>query len=337
VAHGPAWPEVVSIDMDLVTTLRYGENPHQAAALYLDPQADGPSLATAHQLAGKELSYNNLADAASAMALADDLARVASGSVGAVVVKHTNACGAAVASSVSDAVRGAYAGDPLAAYGGILAVNAPIDEPTAAFLSEGQKFFEVVLTPGFEGRAAQLLSERWKNVRLLEVSGWRDERLEPDVAVKLIPGGALLQERDTAVAATGDWQHGAGPAPDDAMLVNAAVVWTIAKHLTSNAIAIGGPDPDIAGAVRLFGGGCGQVDRVSACKLAVAKAGQLAKGAIGASDAFFPFDDGPRVLIDAGVSVLVQPGGSKRDPDTFKVCEEHGVTCLLTGVRHFRH
>ncbi len=337
VSDGPAWPEVVSIDMDLVTALRYGENPHQAAALYVDPHAEGPSLATARQLAGKELSYNNLADAASAMGLADDFAQVSPGRVGAVVVKHTNACGAAVAGSVGDAVRAAYSGDPLAAYGGILAVNHAIDEATAAFLSEGQKFFEVVLAPGFAGDAAGLLSERWKNVRLLEVGEWASERLEPDVAVKLIPGGALLQERDAAVADAGAWTHGAGPGPEGGSLEAAAVVWTIAKHLTSNAIAIGGADPEVAGAVRLFGGGCGQVDRVSACRLALAKAGELARGAVAASDAFFPFDDGPRLLIDGGVSVLVHPGGSKRDGDTFKVCEERGVTCLLTGVRHFRH
>jgi phosphoribosylaminoimidazolecarboxamide formyltransferase/IMP cyclohydrolase len=157
------------------------------------------------------------------------------------------------------------------------------------------------------------------------------------VDLRTIVGGALVQERDAQAPATEDWTHAAGPAPAPTLRAHAATIWAVVKHLKSNAIAIGGPSPERPGSVRLFGAGAGQMDRVASCRIAVEKAGALATGAIACSDAFFPFADGPEVLLNAGVTTLVHTGGSKRDQDTIDLCNRRGVTCLLTGARHFRH
>ena len=318
--------------------LRYGENPHQSAAVYdlAGARGGGPDLAHAEPLHGKALSYNNLSDASAALALAGDLARLDPDRPAAVVVKHTNPCGAATGPTALDAIDGALAGDPLAAYGGILATSAAIDNDAAERLCGKDLFLEVVAAAGFAPSALDRLRGRWKNLRLLAVG---DASGPPAgaVSVRTIAGGALVQGSDSAGADTGSWTHAAGPAPDPPLLARAAAVWLVAKHLTSNAIAIGGPDADRPGVVRLFGAGAGQMDRVAACELAVRKAAGRSAGAIAASDAFFPFSDGPGLLIDAGVATLVQPGGSKRDGETLELCEGRGVTCLLTGKRHFRH
>lgn len=350
-------------DWPQAARLRYGENPHQRAAVYKDRDWCGPSLVSAEQLHGKELSYNNLNDAAAAMALATDLARLEPNQPGAVVVKHTNPCGAAVAGTVAQAIDLAMIGDPLAAYGGILFVNQPIDLAGAKRLCREGVFLEVIVAPSFAPEAAEALKLHSKMVRLLalrdEVAEFRDEEMrqyfekQQTHTFKRIPGGLLVQTRDDVIADTAQWQHKAGPAPTSQQLRDAAVIETIAKHLTSNAIAIGGREPTDEGdplgyGVRLFGAGAGQMDRVNACRIAIEKAGPLARvgaggapgaggGAIAASDAFFPFPDGPELLINAGVKVIVHPGGSKRDDETFSLCERKGVTCLVTGVRHFRH
>jgi phosphoribosylaminoimidazolecarboxamide formyltransferase/IMP cyclohydrolase len=211
-----------------------------------------------------------------------------------------------------------------------------MDDDSAAWLTEHASFFEVIIAPSFAGSSAEILSERWKNVRLLELG--RSGSAPTPLRVKSVPGGLLVQDADAAVPDPFSWTRGAGPEADERTLRAASLVWLACKHLTSNAIAIGGVDLEMSG-VRLFGGGAGQMDRVASCELAIRKAGDLGRIElpIAASDAFFPFADGPERLIDAGVKVLVQPGGSKRDDDTFRLCEERGVTCLLTGIRHFRH
>lgn len=328
----------LTVRMSLRQELRYGENPHQRGAVYATEDAsDAIDLVNARQLAGKELSYNNLNDAAGAVAITHDLSLAFENTIGAAVIKHTNPCGVAVADSARHAVELALAGDPLAAYGGILSINAELDEEAAVWLSENASFFEVVIAPGFADRAAALLSERWKNVRLLETGSRATGSARP-LRMKSIPGGVLVQDADLAVPEPARWTHAAGPQADEATLRAAGLVWLASKHLTSNAVAIGGEDRDLNG-VRLFGGGAGQMDRVASCELAIRKAGSLSRivTPIAASDAFFPFSDGPERLIDAGVRVLVHPGGSKRDSDTFELCDARGVTCLLTGVRHFRH
>lgn len=345
-------------------SLRYGENPHQKADVIARRVRELPSVVPffdgARQRSGKALSYNNLNDASGAASLAFDLSRLRADSPSAVVVKHTNPCGVAVAPTIGAAVRAAIAGDPRAAYGGILATMFEIDETAARIIREAS-FFEVIAAAAFSEEALSMLSEKWPNVRLLDritpLQGLRSDEDVRELCVshRTILGGKLEQEIDLEVPASDapslGWEHAAGPAIAEATLHACGVVWLCAKHLTSNAIAIGGPDPDedAAGgdgpsAVRLFGGGCGQQDRVWACRIAAEKAGESIERAqgrglpvIAASDAFFPFPDGPELLIEAGVSVIVHPGGSKRDEETLDLCDRRGVTCLTTGRRHFRH
>jgi phosphoribosylaminoimidazolecarboxamide formyltransferase/IMP cyclohydrolase len=326
------FPALLRLSYSHHADLRYGENPHQRAAVYSNPASGEPSVVSATVLHGKPLSYNNINDASAALELVQDLHHTAPDRASAVVIKHTNPCGAASADSLTAAFERAHAGDPLAAYGGILAVSRHLDVHTAKVIAEEDKFFEVIIAPGYESDALECLSARWKNVRLLSVPGL-DHTGRLKINYRSVPGGMLVQERDMKLADVKSWRHVAGPAPDDGLLDDSAFIWMVTKHLKSNAVAIGRSG-------QLLGAGAGQMDRVAACRNAVTKAGaRLAEGGaiIAASDAFFPFDDGPRVLVEAGVTCIVQPGGSKRDDDTIALCEEHGVTCLLTSVRHFRH
>lgn len=350
------FPERLVLKYERTQTLRYGENPHQAAAVYREnlgpagtPHA-GPSVVGARQIHGKELSYNNLHDAAAALELVIGLAAVANERFAAAVIKHANPCGAALAPSPAVAIDRAIAGDELAAFGGILACSGAIDLPAAQRLVRAGTFLEVILAPHFNDDAAAMLRAKSVNVRLLAVgdllaaaqrgaspaSATHAASAAP-LTFKSIPGGLLVQEADRLPPSPQRWTHAAGPAPDAAKLNAAAAIEVVVRAMSSNAIAIGGIDPADASSVRLFGGGVGQVDRVTACGLAVTKAGPLARGAIAVSDAFFPFPDGPEKLIAAGVTTIVHPGGSKRDHETFELCNKHGVTCLVTGVRRFRH
>ena len=331
-----AFPPTLTLDYALRDTLRYGENPHQSAAVYRDPASASPTVVNAEQLHGKRLSYNNYLDAAAALEVVKAFRRFEGGQAGACVVKHTNPCGAAVAPTVGDAVRLGIAGDPLAAYGGILAVNRPIDAAAAEEIAGPDRFFEVVIAPEFDAGALALLSDRWKNVRLLS-TGDRPASHQRKLEYRSIPGGMLVQDRDQQLPDTTRWTHAAGPEPTPEVLHAASILELVVRSLSSNAVCIGGVAPELAEGVRLFGAGAGQMDRVASSTLAAQKAGELAKGAIVASDAFFPFPDGPGLLIDAGVTCIVHPGGSKRDEDTFALCNERRVTCLTTGVRRFRH
>lgn len=333
---GRAFPTTLTLDYALTEELRYGENPHQAAALYRDPASNGPTVVNAQQLTGKHLSYNNTLDAAAALENAKVLRRLDESRTGACVIKHTNPCGLALAESTADAVTLAIAGDPLAAYGGILAVNQPIDASAADVIAAPDRFFEVILAPEFDEDAAERLSKRWKNVRLLAV-GERPAARQRKLEYRSIPGGMLVQDRNARTPRTDNWVHAAGPEPDDSLRDAAVLAVAAARALSSNAIAIAAPAPANPNAVMLVGAGAGQMDRVAASRLAVEKAGDRAKGAAAASDAFFPFPDGPEILIDAGVKLIIHPGGSKRDQQTFDLCNDRGVTCLTTGVRHFRH
>lgn len=361
------FPQVMNLRYTRVDVLRYGENPHQEAALYRDPASTGQTIVNAKQLHGKQLSYNNILDAAAALEAAKDLARLrtplpaavhvpfvagqgGAGDAGefavqkfvphfaAVVVKHTNPCGGAVGETMATTIASAIAGDPIAAYGGILAVNDQIDHAAAEVIANPAHFFEVVVAPSFTDDALELLRARWTNVRLLAVgSGRASDARKLDY--RSVPGGMIVQDRNLRRVDPSTWQHVAGPQPTAERLAAACVLESLGRFVSSNAVVVGGIDGRGKN-VRLFGVGSGQVDRVSACRLAVAKAGELTRkngGAIAVGDAFFPFPDGPKVLIDAGVTMIVHPGGSKRDQETVDLCNEHGVTCLLTGARHFRH
>ncbi|MFK7759568.1 MAG: bifunctional phosphoribosylaminoimidazolecarboxamide formyltransferase/IMP cyclohydrolase [Phycisphaerales bacterium] len=328
-------PDRLPIGLTKVDTLRYGENPHQNAGLYKSSGLSKGTLIGAKQLHGKPLSFNNLNDASAALELVRALRSASLTQHGACVLKHTNPCGAACADSNRDAIDAAIAGDPMAAFGGILATSTRIDRASAERITQEGTFFEVLIAPSYDDDALEMLAERWKNLRVLAVG-----EVLPNITreMKWIPGGMLVQDRDLVVPDSSTWVHAAGPAPTSEILRAGAVLEPICTALSSNAVLIGGIEPTTDGArTRLFGAGAGQMDRVASCLGAIRKAGELAKGSIAVSDAFFPFSDGPQLLIDAGVGTIIHPGGSKRDHETFELCDQHGVTCLTTGVRHFRH
>lgn len=335
-----AHPPLLHLSYVRVEELRYGENPHQRAALYREPGFGGISLANAEQLHGKELSYNNLNDGAAALALVQSLGVVFPGLHAACVIKHTNPCGAAIASAARDAVDEAIMGDPIAAFGGIVAINTVVDEFAADRLCQKDIFLEVIIAPAFAPRALEALRSRWANVRLMAVGDMAPQALHgagsSETEIRSIPGGLLVQDCDRRFAAESERVHAAGPAPTPEHLRTAAFLEVVARHLFSNAVVLGGPSTR-PGAIRMFGAGAGQMDRVTSCRLAVEKAGKLAKGSVCYSDAFFPFSDGPAILADAGVACIVHPGGSKRDQETFDLCNARSMACITTGLRHFRH
>ena len=309
----------------VVDPARYGENPHQRAALYRDPATTG-GLATARQLHGKEMSFNNYLDADAAYRTVSDFADPA-----VAIVKHTNPCGIAVgaadaADPVADAHRKAHACDPVSAFGGVIAVNRPVSRRLAEQIAE--VFTEVVVAPGFLEGSLDVLTAK-KALRLLVVAGARPAGVE----FREISGGVLAQTADR-VDAPGDdaaaWRLVAGAPVDDRTLGDLLFAWRAVRSVKSNAILLATDRATV-------GVGMGQVNRVDSARLAVARAGDRAAGAVGASDAFFPFADGLQVLLDAGVRAVVQPGGSVRDPEVIAAAEAAGVSLYLTGTRHFAH
>jgi phosphoribosylaminoimidazolecarboxamide formyltransferase/IMP cyclohydrolase len=307
--------------------LRYGENPHQAAAVVADVPAAG--LGRARALAGgKELSYNNWLDLDGAAGCVHELPVPA-----AVVVKHTNPCGAATAGSAAEALARAWDGDPLSAFGSVIALNAPFDRACAEFLASGGKFVEVIAAPLFAEDAVTLLRNgpKWgKNVRMLEVPDLGGDAARDQDEARRIWGATLLQTSD-ASSGYGEELKPAGavalPAGREADL---RLAQTLAKHLKSNSVCLVNDG-------MLVGAGAGQMSRVDSCRIAIEKAGARARGAVAGSDAFFPFPDGPEALAAAGVVAIVQPGGSVKDAEVTAACDARGVCMLHTGVRHFRH
>jgi phosphoribosylaminoimidazolecarboxamide formyltransferase / IMP cyclohydrolase len=312
--HAPAY--------ELVQELRYGENPHQVAALYRDQR--GPShLTAARVLQGKELSYNNLLDLDAALGLAIDLPEGC-----AVYIKHNNPCGVAQADSPKEALRKARECDPLSAFGAVVALNVPVDRAAAATLNES--FVEAIIAPSYEENALELLSTK-KNLRVLSLpGGWsRASGFE----LRLIRGGALLQTRDDLRAPLEEVRSArvvTKRTPSDDELAALGFTWTVAKHVRSNAIVFGRAD-------RVVAVGAGQMSRVDSVKICKLKNPDGLKGTAVASDAFFPFRDGIDELAAAGASAIVQPGGSVRDEEVIRAADEHGVAMVFTGVRHFRH
>jgi phosphoribosylaminoimidazolecarboxamide formyltransferase/IMP cyclohydrolase len=320
---GEWWPEFAGLALRHSATLRYGENPHQRAALYLDPAAPA-GLAQADQLHGKEMSYNNYVDADAAWRAANDygpdLPVVA-------IIKHANPCGIALGADVADAHRKAHACDPVSAYGGVIAVNQPVTAELARQIAE--IFTEVVVAPAFTDEAVEVLTGK-KNIRLLRVPAWRPAAVE----WRPVTGGVLAQTADR-VDAPGDdpaaWRLAAGEAASPEVLRDLAFAWRAIRSVKSNAILLAADGATV-------GVGMGQVNRVDAAQLAVSRAGaDRARGAVAASDAFFPFADGLRVLLDAGVRAVVQPGGSIRDEEAIAAAKEAGATMYFTGTRHFFH
>jgi phosphoribosylaminoimidazolecarboxamide formyltransferase/IMP cyclohydrolase len=308
--------------------LRYGENPHQKAGFYVERDAPLATVATAEALHGKELSFNNILDLDSAWNLVRDFTEPA-----AVVIKHNNPCGAAVADTLEEAFRKAYEGDPLSAYGGVLAFNRGVDEATARQITEPNRFVECVIAPGYSDAAFQLLTTRakWgKNVRLLRTgpppAGGRGEALD----YRRVDGGLLVQTRDVGGDDFATARVVTRRQPTPAELADLRFAWVVCKHVKSNAIVL-------AKGGMLVGTGAGQMSRVDSVHLAVRKAGERSRGSVLASDAFFPFRDNVDEAARAGVTAIVQPGGSLRDQDSIQACDEHGLAMVFTGVRHFRH
>lgn len=313
------WPSFSGTALTRQAVLRYGENPHQGAALYSDGTG---GLAGAEQLHGKEMSYNNYVDTDAAWRAAHDHERAA-----VAIIKHANPCGIAVGGDVAEAHARAHACDPVSAFGGVIAANRPVSVAMAEQVAE--VFTEVVVAPDFEPGAVEVLQGK-KNIRILRCASTERAALE----LREVSGGALAQQRDL-VDAPGDdpssWTLAAGEPADDALLADLAFAWTSVRAVKSNAILLAHDGASV-------GIGMGQVNRVDSCRLAVERAGaERARGAVAASDAFFPFADGPQILIDAGVRAIVQPGGSVRDDETIAAAEAAGVTMYVTGTRHFFH
>ena len=318
---GTGFPAWMGGTWDKSAVLRYGENPHQGAALYANGFQPEPGLAQATQLHGKEMSYNNYVDADAARRAAYDFDEPT-----VAIIKHANPCGIAVGTDVADAHRKAHQCDPVSAFGGVIATNVPVSVQMARQVAE--VFTEVVVAPGYEPGAVEVLTAK-KNIRLLECA----PLARGGVEMRPISGGVLLQQRDL-VDAEGDdpanWTLATGDAASPELLADLAFAWTACRAAKSNAILLAKDGASV-------GVGMGQVNRVDSCKLAVERAGERSRGSVAASDAFFPFEDGPQILIDAGVAAIVQPGGSVRDELTIEAARAAGVTMYFTGTRHFAH
>jgi phosphoribosylaminoimidazolecarboxamide formyltransferase/IMP cyclohydrolase len=314
------------LNLSKALDLRYGENPHQKATLLVGKKPNEASVAFAKQLHGKELSYINLLDADAALAAVKELDTPT-----ACVVKHATPCGFATAHDLATAFRKAFEGDPLAAFGGIVALNKPVDLETANAITSIDKLLEVIVAPSYDPTALKLLRERWKNVRILEVGAIEPGKFDPnEFHMHKILGGFLVQQRDLE-----GWKDDAIKVvskrkPTAQEMIDLKVAWLACKHVKSNAIVLAKDSMTV-------GIGGGQVDRVGAARIAIEKAGDRARGSVAASDAFFPFPDGPQLLLDAGVTAIIHPGGSVRDHESLEVANQFGAAMVLTGQRHFKH
>ncbi len=315
-----------NIGMRLKTELRYGENPHQEAALYSISGSHGASLVQARQLNGKELSYNNLLDLDAALQIAQSFTDPACS-----VIKHNNPCGAAVGESLYIATEKAMAGDPLSAFGSVLGFNRVVDEQTAELLAEPGLFIEAIVAPEFSAGAIGILTTKpkWRNnVRLMQV-GNLDQR-DTELVYRQITGGMLVQESDTVADDYSTWEVVTETQPDDSLRDELRFAWQIVRHIKSNAIAIC-RDQSVVGA------GAGQMSRVDAVNISIEKAGERTTGAVLSSDAFFPFPDAIESAAAAGVIAIIQPGGSRGDEAVIEACNAHGIAMIFTGCRHFKH
>jgi phosphoribosylaminoimidazolecarboxamide formyltransferase/IMP cyclohydrolase len=325
-AIADVFPETLSVSLRREAALRYGENPHQAAALYGLADATPHSLVRAKKRHGKELSYNNLLDLDSALAIARSLPVP-----GVAVLKHNNPCGAATAATLAEAIRRAWEGDPVSAFGSVLGFNVPVDAASAEFLAEPGRFVEAIVAPEFTADAFGILTTKpkWKaNVRLLAVG-----QIEPGRGgreLRQIDGGMLCQTADDLPDDESAWEAVTDARPTDAQMADLRFAWAVCRHVKSNAIVL------VRGQA-LVGVGAGQMSRVDSVEIAIAKAGDRARGAVLASDAFFPFEDSIDRAAAAGITAIIQPGGSRRDAEVIAASNRLGLAMVLTGCRHFRH
>lgn len=317
------FPDSLNLSFEKAQDLRYGENPHQKAAFYKDPGSQEAGVSDARQLQGKELSFNNIIDLNAAIEIVKDFERPA-----ASIIKHTNPCGAAAADSLSQAYMDALECDRLSAFGSIVAFNGRVDRKLAEVVMKEADFVECVIAPSFDNGAQEAFSKK-KNLRLLEVPGFRKtSEKEPDF--KKVVGGLLVQALDLKVAQVKDLEVVTKKAPTDEQMHSLLFGWKIVKHVKSNAIVL-------CRGTKTVGIGAGQMSRVDSVIIACRKAGKKAKGAVLASDAFFPKPDAIEQAHRAGITAVIQPGGSKADEQIIEVCNKYGMSMAFTGTRHFKH
>lgn len=314
---GEEWGENFLLAGEKVYDLRYGENPHQKAAFYRNINP-GRGLPDAQVLNGKELSYNNIIDTQAAWEAVQEFERPA-----CVIIKHTNPCGTAVAEQLADAYDRAFAADPISAFGGIIAFNRKVDAETARKAAE--PFMEVIIAPGYDEEALQILKGK-KNLRVLalpesEPGAWK---------VATVDGGFVVQESDRHVLKEGDLQVVTAAQPSPELIRELLFAWKVVKNVKSNAIVVTRDEMTV-------GVGAGQMNRVGSARIALEQGGEKCRGAVMASDAFFPFKDTVELAAQFGIQAIIQPGGSVRDEESIEACNKHGIAMVFTGVRHFRH
>lgn len=315
------FPERLTVTYEKVQELRYGENPHQSAAFYKRPLAAPGSVTTAEQLHGKELSYNNINDANAALQIVKEFDRPAT-----VVVKHMNPCGVGIGDDIDEAYQKAYEADPTSIFGGIVAFNRVVGGETARKMSE--IFLEIVLAPDFTEEALEILTKK-KNIRLLKLGSIAEERVG-ETLLTSVEGGLLVQDSDLKRVRVDGLKTVTKRQPTETELEQLLFAWNVVKHVKSNAIVLARDSMTI-------GIGAGQMNRVGAAKIAIDQAGEKARGSVLASDAFFPMGDTLELAAKAGVSAVIQPGGSIRDEESIRVADENGIAMVFTGVRHFKH
>lgn len=320
------FPPHLTVRLERKAQLRYGENPHQKAAVYRIPRDRTTSVINARHIHGKELSYNNLLDLDSALSIVRSFGQPA-----AVVIKHNNPCGTATDIKLSLATRKAFDGDPVSAFGGVLGFNRTVDIETAEVLVEPGRFIEAIIAPDFEAGAVGILTTKpkWKdNVRLMQVGRLTEQGT--DLTIRFLAGGALVQEADTLPAFHTQWRTVTEHAVPEELWDDMRFGWEMVRHVKSNAIVL-------VNETSLVGVGAGQMSRVDSVEIAIRKAGERAAGSVLASDAFFPFPDSIEAASQAGVMGIIQPGGSRRDDEVIAACNHHGIPMVFTGVRHFKH
>ena len=318
------FPRTYNMQFSKKLEMRYGENSHQKAAFYVENAVEEASVATAKQLQGKALSYNNIADTDAALECVKEFDQPA-----CVIVKHANPCGVAVNDTILEAYDRAFKTDPTSAFGGIIAFNRELDADTAEAIISRQ-FVEVIIAPSVSSEAAQIVSAK-QNVRLLECGEWSGKTTQPDI--KRVNGGLLVQDRDQGMVAMSDLKVVSKVQPTEAQMKDLMFCWKVAKFVKSNAIVYANEGMTV-------GVGAGQMSRVYSAKIAGIKAADenlVVEGSVMASDAFFPFRDGIDAAAEAGIKAIIQPGGSMRDEEVIAAADEHGIAMVFTGMRHFRH
>lgn len=324
--EGGDFPATLTLKLQRSSVLRYGENPHQQAAVYIDSRSKVANVVAARQLNGKELSYNNILDLDAALSIVRSFEKPA-----VSVIKHNNPCGCAVAVQIVDAVRKAMAGDPLSAFGSVLGFNRTLDVPSAEVLVTPGLFVEAIVAPAFDPEAVEILTTKpkWgKNVRLLHV-GTLDHK-PSRWGLRPLEGGALLQETDTQPDPEEQWTIVTEKKPEPEIINDIRFAWEIVRHVKSNAIVLVKDE-------MLLGAGAGQMSRVDSVEIAIKKAGNRINGSVLGSDAFFPFPDSIDRVAEHGICAVIQPGGSRNDAEVIEACNKHGIPMIFTGQRHFKH